>query len=250
MPSLGTPKKGGTASLGVGDPESLAKNLDEILSLVPKDDEDEPDIKTPVVKKRAPRKPKLTEEFKPAKLVPKIQISEDTPRKFFKSRYKPSLADENSPPTPAFRTPKVTTTDKKSVKTTDIYSLDDVKPPVKGLKSMHNFEIFDDSQLKTPIKTTSTSSSSSVRKTRSTRKGNDDIKDEVFATPAPASTRKTSTRATSTRKTKPKPESEEEALASASASTGSTKKRSTRVKSESETPSTATRSSKRLLSRL
>ena len=55
------------SSLGVGEPESLAKNLEDILSLVAKTEEDgdggkeEIELRTPVMKKRTGRKPKLEE---------------------------------------------------------------------------------------------------------------------------------------------------------------------------------------------
>ena len=99
-----TPKKTATASLGVGDPDTLAKNLEDILSLLPDDGEE--DSNTPVMKgSRRPRKPRLIEDIVTStiKNVPKIQISEATPRKFFKSKSK--IADENSPP--GFIAPKL-----------------------------------------------------------------------------------------------------------------------------------------------
>merc|ERR1719300_2112713 len=75
---LGTPKKNVTSSLGVGDPETLAKNLEDILSLLPEDGEDENN--TPVLKAtRKPRKPRLIEDIvkTTVKKVPKIEIAED-----------------------------------------------------------------------------------------------------------------------------------------------------------------------------
>ena len=92
------------SSLGVGEPESLAKNLENILSLLSEEEGGEGgkeiELKTPVMKKRIVRKPKLEEiniKFPKAleeltsrtlKQLPKITISEEspTPRKFFKSK--------------------------------------------------------------------------------------------------------------------------------------------------------------------
>merc|ERR1712098_603267 len=215
------------------------------------------------------------------KKVPKIQITEDTPRKFFKSKGK--IADENSPP--GFRTPKVptvsTTAKKKSSASIDIFSIEETKPPIRNLKSISsNFEIFDDSQLKTPVKreVRSTSASSSVRKSRSTKK--DELKDDVFTTPAPAtssrsrrtkshadleipdtyelpastsskrSTRKVSTKETPSRSTKSRKDEmpdPEDVPAPSSVKRSSSRKIKTEIE---ETPSSATRSSKRLLKRL
>ena len=80
------------SSLGVGEPESLAKNLENILSLLSEEEggeggKEEIVLKTPVMKKRTGRKPKLEEiNFKHPKA---IAISEESPTplpKFLKSK--------------------------------------------------------------------------------------------------------------------------------------------------------------------
>ena len=275
-----------TSSLGVGDPENLAKSLDSILSLISTtekgstDAKEEVDVKTPVLKsKRKPRKPRLIEELavKTARNFPKIQVQEDTPNKFFKSK-NPSNVENTSP---NFRTPKVPlslTKDRTRTKSksSDVFELNEEKSkaPIKNLKSLQNFEIFDDSQLKTPSKTKAseaTPSSSSSRRTtgRSSKKviSEETDKDNVFATPAQnsrkpssrSSTRKemnqeatqaqTSSRKTSSRSSARKIKSQTlEESTEVKEEPVSTNKRSTRkVKIEVETPSTTTRSSKRSL---
>ena len=265
------------SSLGVGDPENLAKNLDSILSLVPGDDDDKDEVvemKTPPpVVIRKTRKPRLIEDIalKSVKKLPKIQVEQaeptSTPNKFFKSRSKVDV--ESSP----FVTPSIAASSTKRSSrvasskaataggTVDIYSdFDENVKPIKNLKSIGKFEIFEDSSaLKTPVrgvKEDSSTSVSSSRKlgTRSSRKlVPPEKQDDVFSTPAPASSRKPSTR-TSTRKTRSKPELESVEDASSAAAVSSTTKRSTRKTKtedvETETPSTTTSSSRRALRRL
>ena len=239
------------------------------MSLVPGDDDDKDEVvemKTPPpVVIRKTRKPRLIEDIalKSVKKLPKIQVEQaeptSTPNKFFKSRSKVDV--ESSP----FVTPSIaiSSSTKRSSRvasskaataggTVDIYSdFDENVKPIKNLKSIGKFEIFEDSSaLKTPVrgvKEDSSTSASSSRKlgTRSSRKlVPPEKQDDVFSTPAPASSRKT--------RSKPELESAEDA--SSSAAVSSTTKRSTRKTKtedvETETTSTTTSSSRRALRRL
>ena len=154
------------SSLGVGEPESLAKNLENILSLLSEEEggvggKEEVVLKTPVMKKRTGRKPKLEEiNFKHPKA---IAISEESPTplpKFLKS--KDMTNQENF--TPDFRRRKKVAASavkkgaksfSKSVKN-DLSSMEPkkakLKQPMKNPKSLGSFAIYDDSQCKTPLK--------------------------------------------------------------------------------------------------
>ena len=270
----GAPKKAVVSSLGVGEPDNLAKNLEDILNLVPEGEgnhDDKPDVKTPppVVKKA--RKPRLIDDviLKSARTVPKLQVEGETatPNKFFKSRNKAQV--ESSPAPEGFKTPSVapaSTSRKPSrvirpgakASSSDVYSLiDENIGPVKNLKASgllsQKIEIFDDSQLKTPVKSVPKSESSSTRKigSRSSRKVTpSENTEDVFTTPAPASSRKTSLRTTSTRKTKEVTGTTEENETPAPSSSRRSA-RKTKTEETTETPSTATRSStRRVLRRL
>ena len=167
------------SSLGVGEPESLAKNLENILSLLSEEEDGEGGkeeivLKTPVMKKRTGRKPKLEEiNFKHPKALeeltsrtlkqqlPKIAISEESPTplpKFLKS--KDITNQENFPPdfrrpkkVPASAVKKGAKSLSKSVKKNDLGSM---KPkeakPKQSPKCLGSFAIYDDSQCKTPSK--------------------------------------------------------------------------------------------------
>ena len=166
------------SSLGVGEPESLAKNLENILSLLSEEEggeggKEEIVLKTPVMKKRTGRKPKLEEiNFKHPKALeeltsrtlkqqlPKITISEEspTPRKFFKSKDMTNqgnlLPDFRKPKkVPASAVKKGAKSLSKSVKKNDLGSM---KPkeakPKQSPKCLGSFAIYDDSQCKTPLK--------------------------------------------------------------------------------------------------
>ena len=149
------------SSLGVGEPESLAKNLENILSLLSEEEsgeggKEEIVLKTPVMKKRTGRKPKLEEiNFKHPKA---IAISEESPTplpKFLKS--KDITNQENFPPdfrrpkkVPASAVKKGAKSLSKSVKN-DLSSMEPKKAtpkqPMKSPKSLGSFAIY-----KTPLK--------------------------------------------------------------------------------------------------
>ena len=167
------------SSLGVGEPESLAKNLENILSLLSEEEggeggKEEIELKTPVMKKRIVRKPKLEEinikypkaleelTSRTLKQLPKITISEEspTPRKFFKSKDMTNqgnlLPDFRKPKmVPASAVKKGAKSFSKSVKN-DLSSMEPkkakLKQPMKNPKSLGSFAIYDDSQCKTPLK--------------------------------------------------------------------------------------------------
>ena len=120
-----TPRKAAAPSLGIGDPGNLAKKLEEALNI-----EDTPSSPSPAEEKnvrKVPRKPRfVAQPASQRKIVPKIVLEEGTPRKFFKS--------------------KMSDTTKQDVSNT----MDVFKTPAKSLKSLSNFEIYDEEKLKTP----------------------------------------------------------------------------------------------------
>merc|ERR1719318_1970752 len=89
--AIGAPHKRIVPSLGLGDPDTLAKNLEETLSLVKEDNEEqEQQVVMKAVSRRGGRprlfsaKDLVTSNIK--KVVPKLVLTEGTPRKFFKSK--------------------------------------------------------------------------------------------------------------------------------------------------------------------
>ena len=171
-----TPKKAAAPSLGIGDPGKLAKKLEEALNI-----EDTPSPPSPVEEKnsrKVPRKPRfVAQPVSQRKIVPKIVLDEGTPRKFFKSKMSETKSDVSS--------------------TVDVF-----KTPAKSLKSLSNFEIYDEAKLKTPKSTKSkklsedhsrTPAPASIRRPGrgSARKvPKDEGEEETFATPAASSTRR------------------------------------------------------------
>ena len=154
----------------------MAKNLENILSLLSEEEGGEGgkeiELKTPVMKKRIVRKPKLEEinikypkaleelTSRTLKQLPKITISEEspTPRKFFKSKDMTNqgnlLSDFRKPKkVPASAVKKGAKSLSKSVKKNDLGSM---KPkeakPKQSPKCLGSFAIYDDSQCKTPSK--------------------------------------------------------------------------------------------------
>ena len=252
---IGAPRKNMSSSLGVGDPEDLSKKLSNILSLIPEKEEsaekcEEVDLKTPPVRKRVSRKPKLMIEelaIRTVRKMPKITITEEspTPRKFFKSKDKTDV--ENSPPnivTPTIQEKKQSVRTKTKSTTPDEYNMEatDIKPVSRSLKNIGKIQIFDDSQFKTPVKTSESATSTSTATKRSSRKVLPVIGETE--TPAASSSAKKSTRS-SVRKTA-KTNSEE-----GPSKEGSVRKSSRKIKTEEEvTPTVGTRSSRRALNRL
>ena len=252
---IGAPRKNMTSSLGVGDPEDLSKKLSNILSLIPEKEDsagkcEEVDLKTPPVRKRVTRKPKLMIEelaIRTVRKMPKITITEEspTPRKFFKSKDK--IDAENSPPnmvTPTIQAKKQSARSKSKSTTPDEYNMEatDIKPVSRSLKDIGKIKIFDDSQFKTPVKTSQNASSATTATKRSSRKVLPVIGETE--TPAASSSAKKSTRS-SARKTV-KTTSEE-----GPSREGSVRKSSRKTKTEEEvTPTVGTRSSRRALNRL
>lgn len=251
-----------TSSLGVGDPEDLSKKLSSILSLIPEKEEsaeksEEVDLKTPPVRKRVPRKPKLEgiEELaiRTVRRMPKITITEEspTPRKFFKSKDKTDV--ENSPPnmvTPTIKAPsakKQSARTKSKSTTPDEYNMvaADLKPVSRSLKNIGKIQIFDDSQFKTPVKSSQNSTSTTATK-RSSRKVLPVIGETE--TPSASSSAKKSTRSSARKTVKT---SSEEAATEGPSREGSVRKSARKTKTEEAvTPTVGTRSSRRALNRL
>ena len=110
-------------------------------------------------------------------MPPKIVLEEGTPRKFFKSKMSETKSDASS--------------------TMDVF-----KTPAKSLKSLSNFEIYDEARLKTPKSTKSkklsedpsrTPAPASIRRPGrgSVRKvPKDEAEEDTFATPAASSTKR------------------------------------------------------------
>ena len=184
--------------------------------------------------------PKALEELtsRTLKQLPKITITEEspTPRKFFKSKDKTNL--ENSPPD--FRTPKLPASavkkgarsSSKSVKK-DLSSMEP-KQPVKSLKSIGSFAIYDDSQCKTPLKDQGNdelarSASRGRAGARSTKKAL--VESEELKTPAPSSGQRTSPRISARKKASSSPSKEKERSPSLSARRTTAKTSSRKTKS-------------------
>ena len=257
---IAAPRKNQTSSLGVGDPEDLSKKLSDILSLIPENGEgavkdEELELKTPPVRKKVTRKPKLMIEelaIKSVRRLPKITVTEEspTPRKFFKSKDKTNL--ENSPPnivTPSIQaqTKKQSRTKSKST-TPDVFTMEaeEVKLVNRSHKKPGKIQIFDDSQFKTPVKSSINVCEASTTATkRSTRKTLPAI--EETSTPAASSTKK-STRSSARKTVKT---SSEESVTEMPSREGSVRKSTRKTKPEElTTPTVGTRSSRRALNRL
>ena len=170
-----TPKKAAVPSLGVGDPGKLAKKLEEALLI--EDPTSPPSPAEEESRRKVPRKPRfVAPPVTQKKIVPKIVLDEGTPRKFFKS--------------------KMSETKKSDV----LNTFDDFKTPAKSLKSLSNFEVYN--ELKTPKSTKSkkvlsedlsrTPAPASIRRPGrgSVRKVSKDDGDDPFATPAASGTRR------------------------------------------------------------
>ena len=251
-----------TSSLGVGDAEDLSRKLTDILSLIPEKEESENagkceqlDLKTPPVKKRVPRKPKLMIEelaIRTVRKMPKITITEEspTPRKFFKSKDKVNL--ENSPPnmvTPTIQAPASIRQAriKSKSSTPDEYSIEaaGTQTVSRSLKNIGKIQIFDDSQFKTPVKSSQNITSTATK--RSSRKALPVIGETDTPAPAASSSTKKTTRS-SARKTA---KTSEEVVTEVPSREGSVRKSSRKTKTEEPiTPTVGTRSSRRALNRL
>merc|ERR1719318_122516 len=177
--AIGAPHKRIVPSLGLGDPDTLAKNLEETLSLVEEDNEEqEQQVKMKPVSRRGGR-PRLfssadlvTSNVK--KVVPKLVLTEGTPRKFFKS--KGSISEVvNTPEDPPASTPSVSSSSSgsrpksKLPKSESQPKLSLVKKSSSSQSLKENiYEIFEDDKQHTPD-TRKTSTRTSTRKP-STRK--------------------------------------------------------------------------------
>ena len=189
--------------------------------------------------------PKALEEYtsRTLKQLPKITVTEEspTPRKFFKSKDKTNL--ENSPPD--FRTPKLPASavkkgarsSSKSVKK-DLSSMEPKeaksKQPVKSLKSIGSFAIYDDSQCKTPLKDQGNdelarSASRGRAGARSSKKAL--VESEELKTPVPSSGQRTSPRLSARKKASSSPSKEEERSPSLSARRATARSSSRKSKS-------------------
>jgi len=193
--AAGAPLKRLVPSLGLGDPDDLAKNLEETLNLVTDDlDEQEQKPKLKLVR-RGTARPRLFSAQDLAtnikRVVPKLVLKEGTPRKFFKS--KAATEHLNTPIQHPPLVPSVSVsspTDQKQSLLTKSTSRTKLKSSSSGSLNVH--EIFED-QLTTPAQNSKMGSTrTSTRKTAA---------DSAYKTPAQsastgarASTRKTSSR--------------------------------------------------------
>ena len=197
----------------------MAKKLEEVLNI-----EDPPSTPSAAEEKnvrKVPRKPRfVAQPVSQRKIVPKIVLDEGTPRKFFKS--------------------KMSDTTKQDVSN----SMDVFKTPAKSLKSLSNFEIYDEEKLKTPKPTKSkkllsedpsrTPAPASIRRPGrgSARKVSKEVVEEdSFATPAASSTSRRGRPAKASRE-----ESDDEVFATPANSRKPGRTRSTRKASEENQP--------------
>jgi hypothetical protein len=173
----GAPHKRMIPSLGIGDPDTLAKNLDKTLSLVTAEDEEQEQQPRLKAVRRRPGRPRLfsaadlvTSNIK--KVVPKLVLTEGTPRRFFKSKGSSSESVLN---TPAEHPTKSTPSVSESKHKTKLHKPDD-QPKISLLKktsSSHSlkenvYDIYEDDLMKTPATVTrKTSTRTSTRKTSS-----------------------------------------------------------------------------------
>ena len=250
-----------TSSLGVGDAEDLSRKLTDILSLIPEKGEgqnagkcEELDLKTPPIKKRVPRKPKLMIEeltIRTVRKIPKLTVTEETPtpRKFFKSKDKLNL--ENSPPNMVTPTIQASSTKRQSrtkskFSPPDEYSVEaTATQPIRSLKNIGKIQIFDDSQFKTPVKSSQNITGTATK--RSSRKALPVIGEADTPALAASSSTKKATRS-SARKTA---KTSEEVDTEVPSREGSVRKSSRKTKTEEPiTPTVGTRSSRRALNRL
>ena len=194
---VGAPQKRLVPSLGLGDPDDLAKNLEETLNLVTDDlDEQEQKPKLKLVR-RGTGRPRLFSAQDLAtnikRVVPKLVLKEGTPRKFFKSKVATELLNTPKQHTPLVPSVSVSSpTDQKQSKLTKSTSRTALKSSSSGSLKENVYEIFED-QLTTPAQNSKKGSTrTSTRKT---------AVDSAYKTPAQststgarASTRKTSSR--------------------------------------------------------
>lgn len=211
-------------SLGIGDPGKLAKKLEEALSI--EETASPPSPAEEKNRRKVPRKPRfVAPPVTQKKVIPKIVLDEATPRKFFKSK-KPDTKDTSKPQV--------------------LNTFDDFKTPAKSLKSLSNFEIYDDDEpkLKTPKSTKSkkllsedlsrTPAPASIRRPgRGSARKVSREEEETFATPAASSTRRRGRPPKASRD-----ESEEEAFATPAAASSRKpgRNRSARKVSEENQP--------------
>ena len=187
----GAPHKRLIPSLGVGNPDTLVKSLEETLNLVTDDTEEEEEKPKMKAVRRGAGRPRL---FSAAdlksnikKVVPKLVLKEGTPRKFFKSK---EVASE-IPNTPTDLHPPSTPVIKPQIKITK----SEVRAKVSAVKSSSSlkenvYDIFED-QLTSPVQSGRQTSRASSRKVKGA---------ESLKTPAQSTNTRTSARKTSARK--------------------------------------------------
>ena len=156
------PKKPPVPSLGVGDPENLARKLQDILFLI-SDEENSPSETQPKPssRKTVPRKPQFSSEPISQKKVV-TTLDENTPRKFFKSKtpfqtpsgkvssvkkseeFKtPARAPDQNTPRKFFRSKTPFQTPSGKV------SSEELKTPARSVATV-KFDVYDEFQLETP----------------------------------------------------------------------------------------------------
>eukprot|EP00090_Calanus_glacialis_P013096 TRINITY_DN21720_c0_g1_i1.p1 TRINITY_DN21720_c0_g1~~TRINITY_DN21720_c0_g1_i1.p1 ORF type:complete len:388 (+),score=174.95 TRINITY_DN21720_c0_g1_i1:87-1166(+) len=183
--AIGAPHKRMVPSLGMGDPDTLAKNLDKTLSLVKEDNEEQEQQVMMKAVRRGGGRPRLfsaadlvTSNIK--KVVPKLVLTEGTPRKFFKSKGSSSEVVHTSADHPPTSTTSVKVSSSSSVsrsssgsKPKSKLSKSDSQPKLSLVKKTSSsqslkeniYEIFEDDQQRTPAPDTrKTSSRTSTRK--------------------------------------------------------------------------------------
>jgi len=200
--AAGAPLKRLVPSLGLGDPDDLAKNLEETLNLVTDDlDEQEQKPKLKLVR-RGTARPRLFSAQDLAtnikRVVPKLVLKEGTPRKFFKS--KAFTENLNTPMQHPPLLPSVSVSspnDQKQSQLTKPTSRTTLKSSSSGSLKENVYEIFEDqlttpaqnsrktavdSAYKTPAQSTSTGVRASTRKTSSRKASLTDVCDESLVT--------------------------------------------------------------------
>lgn len=123
-PRGGAPFKRFIPSLGVGDANDVSKDLDK-LGLV---SEVSPAPVTPVIKEKPVAKPRILDLFTESVrriVVPKVKVTEDTPKRFFKNR---QGSQDATPSVPTLK--QITSVGKVTSSKTKSYKLDN-KPAVR-----------------------------------------------------------------------------------------------------------------------
>ena len=170
--------------MGVGNPDNLAKKLDETLSLV----SEEPEDGEPVLKqiRKVTRRPRLFSAADLALSGGKRVIPKDTPKKFFKS--KAGVSTNSDPPEESPSPRENPTRHRNETKEDEEKSEEFINTPERKNKSKlpklktvsssslkeNMYNIFEDDNLKTPVNTKTRQTRSSLKKTSSKIEASED----------------------------------------------------------------------------